>query len=69
MVPAREARQMGHSLHSPTFGKQIENVIRSRRRVAQLDKAVPHSFIAGDDEGPSELRSESSRHRTVQKRN
>ena len=32
---------MGHDLYSPTSGEQIENVIRGRRMVAQLDQAVP----------------------------
>jgi hypothetical protein len=35
---------MGHSLQSPTFGEQIENVIRSRRLSAQLVKAAPQRF-------------------------
>jgi hypothetical protein len=68
-VPARETRQMGHSLQSPTFGKQIENVIQSRRLAAQFDKAAPQRFIAGSNEGPSELWRESPEHRTVQERN
>jgi hypothetical protein len=63
MVPAREARQMGHSLHRPAFGEQTENVIRSRCLAAQLDKAAPQRFIAGDDEGPPKLRIESPEQR------
>jgi hypothetical protein len=69
MVPAREAGQMGHCLQSPTFGKQIENVIRSRRLAAQLDKAVPHRFITGDNNGPPELRIESPEQRAIQECN